>query len=47
MAWWKVFLFLAGKQLSDEVLAIDVAQGTDAPASELDGHTVALEIAKA
>jgi isoleucyl-tRNA synthetase len=33
--------------ISSEVLAIDVEQGTDAPVSELDGHTVALEITKA
>ena len=33
--------------ISNEVLAIDVAQGTDAAASELDGHSVSLEITRA
>ncbi len=33
--------------ISTEVLAVDVAQGATAPASELDGHHVSLEITRA
>ncbi len=33
--------------ISSEVLAVGVAQGTEAAASELDGHTVSLEITRA